>query len=150
MLSGGGLASAACLRSALVQYGIPEGLADEIEDEVASATFRTEHGASEHLQAQLTACLANTFVTFDGVAGGTRMARGTGAGTPLADILFLLAIMKVIKRLRAALEAEGLMVKLEVVGRKNLGLHSGHDASMEDRDAVTLNDVSLRTISHLP
>ena len=47
------------------------------------------------------------------------MARGTGA-----DIMFLLAFMKVILRLRKTPGAEGMIVKLDVIGARNfLALH---------------------------
>ena len=68
-------ASAERLKEALARYGVATALVDDMVAEIASTTFWAETGASAHLEAQLTACLANTFATFEGIAGGTRMAR---------------------------------------------------------------------------
>ena len=111
--------------------------------EIADTSFWARNGASAHLEAQLGACLSNTFATFEGVAGRTRMARGTGAGNPLADLMFLLAFMKVIQRLRKALTDAGLVVTFDVNGARSfLGLFPG-DAAEPDIDRVALRDVSF-------
>ena len=111
------------LHKSLMEHGLDEQAAKMIVDEVADCGFWREHGASEHLEAQLQACLSNRSTTIDGTAGGIRMLRGTGAGNPLADLLFTVAFSKVTRRLKAALDAEGLLHSFKVPGaRDSLGI----------------------------
>ena len=71
------------------------------------------------------------------------MKQGTGAGNPLADILFAIAFCKVIAQLRRALSKAGLVVSFQVNGaREYLGLYTGDDTA-GDGDVAKLNDVSF-------
>ena len=73
------------LVESLVGHGLDAQAAKIIVDEVADCGFWRKHGASEHLEAQLKACLSNSFTTLDGTPGGIKMLRGAGAGNPLAE-----------------------------------------------------------------
>ena len=96
------------LRAKLVEYGLDETMADEIIKDIADSGFWEKHGASPHLVEIMTECLRTHFRTSYGTPGGCLMKQGTGAGNPLADLLFALAFCKVIMRLRRVLSDAGL------------------------------------------
>ena len=96
--------------------------------EVSDTSFWSSNGASRHLQDLIVATLSNWLASFEGTVGGCIMEQGTGAGNPLADVLFAIAFMRVIIRLRAALKKAGLITTIVVNGASNyVGLDSeGH------------------------
>ena len=77
------------LLEVLITSGIDADFAADIVKEVSDIGFWESHGASKHVQEQLKACLHKAVATYEGVKGCSIMHRGTGAGNPLADILFL-------------------------------------------------------------
>ena len=112
-------ASEKLLRAKLIEYGLEETMADEIIKDIADSGFWKRHGASPHLVEMMTECLRNTFSTFEGTPGGCLMNQGTGAGNPLADLLFALAFCNVIMKLRRVLSKAGLTVSLDVRGARD-------------------------------
>ena len=109
-------ASKEVLFKALTEYGLSEELAANVVAEVAVANMWSENGTSEHLEAMIAATLARAFATFEGTSGGACMRRGTGAGNPLADVVFLIAFAVVIRRLRQALKHAGLETSFSIQG----------------------------------
>ena len=135
----GRCSSEALLRQKLIEYGLEPPIVDEIVGDIADSGFWERHGASPHLVEMMTECLRNAFSTFEGTAGGCRMVQGTGAGNPLADLMFTIAFSKVIVRLRRALEAAGLVPIFDAAGASEfLGLASPSD----NNDHVKAADVS--------
>ena len=64
------------------------------------------------------------------------MLQGTGAGNPLADLMFTIAFSKVIVRLRRALEAEGLVPTFNAEGAGEfLGLAGPNDTETKVKAA---------------
>ena len=107
------------LRAALLQYGLVADMVDGIIAEVADTGFWRKHGAIEHLERMLAACLKNLFAIFEGTAGGCPMPQGTGAGNPVADLLFAVAFCKVIALLRRKLQETGLINEVTISGLEN-------------------------------
>ena len=68
-----------------------QSLAEESVAELTSHNFWAEHGATPHLVAMIAESLNGSFATFEGVEGATPMQHSTGAGNPLADLLFTIA-----------------------------------------------------------
>ena len=86
--------------AAAVAAGMEQQLVADTVSELVSQQFWTEHGASPHLVAMIAESLNGSFATFEGVDGATPMQHGTGAGNPLADLLFTIAFHKLFARLR--------------------------------------------------
>lgn len=107
-------------KAALLRYQLVADMVDGIIAEVVDTGFECKHGATEHLERMLPACLENLFATFEGAAGGS-MPQGTGAGTPLADLLFAVAFCKAIALLRRKLQEAGLIKEVTIAGLGNFG-----------------------------
>ena len=86
--------------AAATKAGMPEPFARELVAELTSLAFWQEAGASEHLIALITEQLTCNVASYEGVDTATIMEYGTGAGNPIADILFVLAYAMIIKSLR--------------------------------------------------
>ena len=111
------------LSEALRSYGLGGDIVQGIIDEVSNTGFWAENGAPLHLERMLQACLDNLYATFEGIPQGCVMHQGTGAGNPLADLLFALAMSKVIQMLRRKLREAGLLQTLTIQGaRQFLGI----------------------------
>ena len=112
--------------------------------EVSDTSFWSSNGASRHLQDLIAATLSNGngIASFEGSVGGCIVEQGAGAGNPLTDVLFAIAFMRVIIRLRAASKKAGLITTIVVNGASNyVGLDSeGHIEGGDE--VVELDDVS--------
>ena len=129
-----------------MEHGLEEQAAKLIVEEVAHCGFWREHGASEHLEAQLKACLSNSFTTIDGTAGENRMLRGTGAGNPLADLMFAVAFCKVVEMLRRKLKEAGLDISFVSSGaREFLGIGPSKvgDDIVQAKDSSYADDLAF-------
>ena len=104
------------LVAAAVAAGMEHQLAVDAVSELESQQFWADHGASPHLVAMVAESLNGSFATFEGVDGATPMVHGTGAGNPLADLLFTIAFSKLAVRLRARFLEAGLTARCSTRG----------------------------------
>ena len=104
------------LVDAAVAAGMERALAVETVAELVRQDFWPQCGASSHLAAMVSETLSGSFATFERVDGATQMHNGTGAGNPVADLLFALAFAKMVQKLRARLEGAGLVASVCAVG----------------------------------
>ena len=101
---------------AALQAGMAVGMVDEIMVDLVDVGFWQAGGASGHAQSIVEERMRNMTSSFEGVPGVANMARGTGAGNPLADLLFNLAFWKVVSFLRREFLAAGLELSLACAG----------------------------------
>ena len=121
-------------REEMIQAAIAAGLAPDFATEAVNAMsdmkFWQAHNASPHLVALITEALTGSIATFEGCGSGTFMKHGTGAGNPLADLLFTVAYLKVIEFLRRKLKARGLVTIADADGASAFfGWHTWADVA---------------------
>ena len=88
--------------------GFAGDLVEEVLEQITAVDGWSNGGASEHLQALVQERLRLNTSSFEGIPGVCEMMRGTGAGNPIADLLFSHAFGKLVKLLRLELGRIGL------------------------------------------
>ena len=134
------------LRQALLVYGLGEDLVAGIVAEVADTGFWQQRGESEHLEAMLRATLENIFASLEGTPGGCRMPQGTGAGNPLADLMFAVAFCKVVAMLRRKLKEAGLDISSVSSGAREflgIGPSEAGDDIVQAKDSSYADDLGV-------
>ena len=110
----------------------------------AAEMFQTKGTLEEaafpiHLAAILRAMCENTWFTVQGVAYPARSQGGTRAGDPLGDILFTLAMTKVLRKTRMALQQEDLIPKYQY--RRESFFYPGGSSSTDSASAIDVSCV---------
>ena len=99
----------------MLSTGIPAEFLEPILDQITDLGFWGAEADAAYIM-NLAREGLDSSSSFEGVAGATKMRRGTGAGNPIADILFLLAFTKIIQFLRLRLKAAGLDISVPCAG----------------------------------
>ena len=90
--------------------------ADEVVHDVHANNEWIAAGGSIHLQALLKELHVGTWAATEGLAGVVHFQSGTLAGTPAADLVFIAAFARVLKRTRRALDDAGLLQTIDATG----------------------------------
>ena len=126
------------LREAALHAGFTVDVVDEVLEMITTIDGWSQGGASHHLQALVQERLRLNTSSFEGVPGVCEMVRGTGAGNPIADILFSIVFCKLVRLLRLELRRLGLKFSASCCGAAT---SFGWDVA-EDVDVVDIPEVS--------
>ena len=98
-----------------------------------------DSGMTSHLRAVLDDLYCHTWFAMETIAGVAQTSRGTQAGTPIADVLFAVAIGRVFKTVRQELIDAGLASTARMPGDPSVFEGLGVNAS----DEVVFNEISF-------
>ena len=73
-------------------------------------------GGCSHLQALLKELHTGTWASTEGLAGVLQFQSGTLAGTPIADLVFIVAFARVLRKVRMNLKEVGLFYPITTDG----------------------------------
>ena len=104
----------------LVGSGLSYLEACDVMELACSALVWSNAGASEHAVCLMRNTHALTWFTVEGLKGATRFVKGTAAGTPLADLMFVCAMAKLLTKLEACLSSSDLVHTFSAVGAVGL------------------------------
>ncbi len=102
------------LRSRLEKAGFSEeDSLNILNDTIRYLIFR-HHGGSEHLEYALARLHKNTWCSTEGLPGAVSTESGSLAGHPLGDIVFAMAISRLLMMIETRFLSAGLLLKLDV------------------------------------
>ena len=136
--------------SRLRAAGFTESDIADIWADALTARDWVEAGGSPHLLAVLSNLSSSTWLSFESLKGVVQCMTGTLAGTSLADVMFSLAFLRLLKKLRDTLAQRGLVWQVDATGaahffgREDLGPELFHpfDASYVDDLVIPIADTA--------
>ena len=123
----------------LVCLGFTSSEASDIVCSACDKSIWEESGASNHLLSLLSECYQSTWFSTEGIDGVVSFDSGSMAGTSPADLVFTLAMTKILNNLHCELAAKGLIATASCAGSE-IAFHR-HD--MPPESVVKLLDVSF-------
>ena len=131
------------IAGALKQLGLPHDSVASMIIELTDATFWTDLGTAHHVHDLLHNMLTDTFFTFEGADGITATLGGTAAGSQLGDFLLIIAITRVLARVRIAMTKANLLLVLEATPEIHDIVPSHTDSSLIAAEVACVDDGSF-------
>ena len=134
----------------VARFKVNEQAAEHLVQLLDMTTAMQEMGANEHLQCLTVEVLTDTWFVMPGSDQVSCTMRGTRPGDPIADLLFCIALVPIVKRMKEGLDSFEDYVHLSWDGKRSATLSNSHHEEEVMLDVSLADDLVLMAIADDP